>query len=923
MKDPIGIHLDEATTPELIDTAIEERLAPGLAANRWRPDFAQFRQKRLWAEHHQKTMMRKLQAALGDLRGLRILDLGTGRGGLAVALARAGCRVVALDLRKRNLETTLLRARRYGLVTPVAVAVGERLPFADQSFDLVICKDMLEHCQDPSAVLAGIRRVLAPGGVSYLTVVNRLPFKDPHYHLWLVNFLPARLADRYIRWRGRGKESFRDRQELADMHYYMLPSFRRLARAQGLRVERDLHGLGRRSSALTPGARVRRTVGDATHWLGRRLSLGVESFELLVGPEEERGRNGNGNGNGTGARARRLALLLLPLLALLLLPLLLFPLLLLLLTFARAGATGLEPQDLYAGLRVEVRGKMRAERFSASRLTLKDEGGRNIEMKAPIEAILSSGEAPDPGPEAIGPEAPAAWFQLLGRPVLIPRAARASGAASLSELLAEAEAGRWIKIRGRDRGEWIAAESIVLRAEREGRAEIEGPIDRVKRRGNDRLVIEIGEFVIEVDGRTDLLADRAESPRLAPKAIDDDNIRPRAIQLLGGRVALGGQLRWDLDPESNLDLGRAPDNDRSASQLTGQVVMGARLDPRLIGFMKLGLNRVIGLNEPPGVDLDEGDFRLQEMYLHWGSPLRGVTVQVGRQDFDEPREWLYDENLDAIRLRLTPHRRTAIELSLAGHLGDDGVEGERGYGIAYGEVSLVGRSWVGAYLIGRNDPLVGDDARWLGLRAGGAPYRGFDPWLELGLLRGSAALDRDHRGDAIDFGATIQPARLLGLTEAVPPMPAITLGYARGSGDSDPADGDDRVYRQTGFDDNSARFAGVTSFKYYGELLDPELANIKILTMGAGVRVMEETSVDLVYHRYEQVVADDRVRSDLSVRPEGENPFLGSEVDLIVGFEEIENFEIELDLAAFFPGRAFAGRADTATRASLQFKLNF
>jgi hypothetical protein len=78
-----------------------------------------------------------------------------------------------------------------------------------------------------------------------------------------------------------------------------------------------------------------------------------------------------------------------------------------------------------------------------------------------------------------------------------------------------------------------------------------------------------------------------------------------------------------------------------------------------------------------------------------------------------------------------------------------------------------------------------------------------------------------------------------------------------------------------------------------------------------------------VYHRYRQIVAEDRLRGELEVDPLGENPFLGSEADLIVGIEEIDNLEIELDLAAFFPGRAFPDGAATATRASLQFKLNF
>ena len=899
MKEPIRIRLADATTPELIDRAIEERLAPGLAANRWRSDFAAFRDKRLWAERHQDTMLRKLKAALGDLRGRRILDLGTGRGGLAVALARAGCAVVAMDLRKRNLETTMLRGRRHGLRPPVAVAVGERLPFAAGTFDLVICKDMLEHCQDPSAVLAEIRRVLAPGGAAYLTVVNRFPFRDPHYHLWFVNFLPARLGDRYVSWRGRGKESFRDHQLLSDMHYFAWPRFARLARAQGLRVRRDLHGLGRRRGPIPVIARLRRVAGDCAYGLGRRLSLGIQCFELLVEPDQTPGR----------PPRRRLLAAVRSLVSGLLAG-----------AFLAAGpAQAVDFSILGPGLRVEVKGRMSESRFSASRLTLKADDGHAIDVKAPIEAIPAAGT---PGPD-VG--AAAGTFQLLGRPVAIMPDARVRGAEDPSALMATVEPGTWVTIKGRDRGEWIAVESITLRPEGGGSTEIEGPIDAMKRRGSDRVLLEIGGFEIEVDRNAELLRDQGENaPRLDPRFVDQDDARPRSFLFLDGRVALGGQLRWDMDSDSNMNLDENAADDLRAGFLSMQVEADVKVTPRLVGFAKAVLLRGVGFTEETGTDVDQTDLRLEEAYLLWNTPLRQAAVQIGRQDFDEPREWLYDENLDAVRFRLSPTSRTAVELSVAGRLNGAGAEGERGYALAQGRVDLIGKSWAGAYVMGRNDPVAGDDARWFGLRAMGAPRRGFDPWLELGWIRGATGDGNHHGGSAVDVGATIQPAALLraggGAAER---RPAFTIGWARGSGDHGADPGTDGAYRQTGFEDNNADFGGISSFNYYGLLLDPELSNLEILTFGAGVRVARETSIDLVYHRYRQDVPDNRLRADLAIDPLGENAYLGSEADLIFGMRRIENLEIELDVAAFLPGRAFGDGATTATRASLQFKYNY
>ncbi len=895
MKAQTPIPIASAHTPELIDRAIAERLEPGLAANRWRSDFAQFAEKRLWSEHHQKALLRKFEVALGVLRGRRILDLGCGRGGLTVALSRRGCRVVAMDLRRRNLETTILRGRRYALSPAAAAATGERLPFADRSFDLVICKDMLEHCSNPDLILAEIARVLAPGGVCFLTVINRFCFKDPHYHLWGVSFLPPAVAERYIAWRGRAKQSYRDCQKLGDMHYYRLPRFRQLAGAHGLSIRRDLHGLGRRSDPISLPVRLRRAAEDLAYGLGKRLSLGVACFELLL---ERNGTLERRSGNRSNGRFLLAATIVLATA---------FSA-----TPAAAAATiqAFDLSDLRPGMRVEIKGELSGERFSASRATLKADDGHAIEVKAPI----------DPKPP---PAADSLSFHLLGRPVVVLAGATVRGAASRADLAAAAKPGRWVKARCRDRGNLLLVESITLRSETAGSAEIEGPIDALKRRGNDRVLLEIGGFEVEVDDRAQLLIDPDERVPLLPRAVDDDDARPRSRHFLGGRASLGGQVRWDVNPESNLDLDRDLPGDRTDGIFTGQLEVAARFDPHWAGFVKGALTSTVGLNEPPGVNSDRARGQLHEMYLLWSSPLRWAALEVGRQDFDEPREWLYDENLDAVRIHLAPHRRAKIELALAGRLGVSGVDGERGYAIGYAQAALVRKSWAGAYAIGRNDPAGGDDARWLGLRAGGAPIRGLDPWLDLGILLGRTALRR-HRGTAFDLGLTIQPLALSRTPSAFAARrPAVTIGLARGSGDADDTDDEDSTYRQTGFEDNTDTFAGVTSFKYYGELLDPELSNIRILTMGAGFRVGPSSSVDFVYHRYRQVVADNRLRSELQIQPLGDNPFLGSGTDLIFGMEEIQNLEIELDLAAFFPGRAFPDGSATATRASLQVKLNF
>jgi SAM-dependent methyltransferase len=186
-------------------------------------------------------------------------------------LAIRGAKVTALDLRKRNCRILGLRASRYGLRVPAVRAVGEALPFSSGVFDLVICKDVTEHCRNPDRLLEEIARVLKVGGRAYVTFINRFAWIDPHYKLPAVNLLPRSLAEVAIRLAGRAKPNIRDLQRLSDMHYYTLGGAEKAARRQGLEF-RDL-SLWRLRNPGT--SRLRRMVRN-------RFFLGPDTFETVL-----------------------------------------------------------------------------------------------------------------------------------------------------------------------------------------------------------------------------------------------------------------------------------------------------------------------------------------------------------------------------------------------------------------------------------------------------------------------------------------------------------------------------------------------------------------------------------------------------------------------------------------------------------------
>lgn len=120
-----------------------------------------------------------------------VLDLGAGAGILPEMNFRSKAKkVCGLDPDPRVLENEYLDEARVGF--------GEKIPWPDQSFDIVIADNVLEHLESPKMVFAEINRVLKPGG--------RFMFKTPnrrHYMPFVSRATPVAFHRFYNRLRGR------------------------------------------------------------------------------------------------------------------------------------------------------------------------------------------------------------------------------------------------------------------------------------------------------------------------------------------------------------------------------------------------------------------------------------------------------------------------------------------------------------------------------------------------------------------------------------------------------------------------------------------------------------------------------------------------------------------------------------------------
>ena len=142
-----------------------------------------------WSENSHCTLLHSIVPARLDylrqiftqrlqrpLRGATVLDIGCGGGLFAEEVAKLGCQVIGIDPSARSIEIAKQHAKKMRLPITYRVASGEKIPFDDNTFDMVFCCDVLEHVRDVSDVIAESARVLKAGGIYMYDTINRTLF---------------------------------------------------------------------------------------------------------------------------------------------------------------------------------------------------------------------------------------------------------------------------------------------------------------------------------------------------------------------------------------------------------------------------------------------------------------------------------------------------------------------------------------------------------------------------------------------------------------------------------------------------------------------------------------------------------------------------------------------------------------------------
>jgi hypothetical protein len=315
---------------------------------------------------------------------------------------------------------------------------------------------------------------------------------------------------------------------------------------------------------------------------------------------------------------------------------------------------------------------------------------------------------------------------------------------------------------------------------------------------------------------------------------------------------------------------------------------------------------------------------------------RELSLKLGRQSFEEPRRWWWDDDLDTLSMRYR-HASGFFELGVGQELPRQSLQEDFADPENKGVFRVLARAnWLyfrnhglDLFFLYHNDgsptQSVGNlvkvdredesDAKlwWGGIRASGnesfSQLGEFSYWADLGVVSGKEKLlelsDAEHnrqivesrrrqrvQGWAVDVGARWE--------SQLPVKPVFILGYARGSGDKKPESGSDRSFRQTGLQSNDEEF------RTYGELLRPELSNLHIPVAAVQLPLFSKSHVEFAYRYFRQVHAAPFLRDNrIEAEPNGVKKNIGQEWMLYSILRPRKDVEIEMVGAAFRSGRAY------------------
>jgi len=130
---------------------------------------------------------------------LEIADIGCGAGTQCRLWSERGHHVHGLDINRKLVELAGQRAAEENLAIDFRVGSATDLPFEDESMDVCLAPELLEHVEEWEPCMREFTRILKPGGLLYVSTTNKLCPKQQEFDLPFYSWYPAPLKRHYER----------------------------------------------------------------------------------------------------------------------------------------------------------------------------------------------------------------------------------------------------------------------------------------------------------------------------------------------------------------------------------------------------------------------------------------------------------------------------------------------------------------------------------------------------------------------------------------------------------------------------------------------------------------------------------------------------------------------------------------------------
>ncbi len=320
---------------------------------------------------------------------------------------------------------------------------------------------------------------------------------------------------------------------------------------------------------------------------------------------------------------------------------------------------------------------------------------------------------------------------------------------------------------------------------------------------------------------------------------------------------------------------------------------------------------------------DKSNFYLDVKKLSLEFPLLSlnqIRAKIGRMSFKDRRTWWYDNELDAIQIF---HKESVLSWDIAagGRLEDNrisnseqrvGLKDSR-YFISHLDYQYYYKKHIEFFGLYEDNNKNGQKLSWLGIRSFANYKDNIEYWVDGGTVFGDGVtknIDHSVFGYAFDTGVILRYNKV-----------SFAVDLAYGSGDSN-TNNPKKQFIQPNISNNKTSILGESRYRYYGEVIDPKLSNLQILSLFAGTRVLTDSWIETAYHYYKQTQTSRYLDSSLSITPNGKSSDIGHGVDIVLGGKYDDKNRLQLAIGGFWGGKAFEGNSEKKDgyRAHIDYK---